>query len=158
MHKRGCKNEHDLCLLLFDIDHFKRFNDTYGHITGDEVLRFVGRKIKEKVRGTDFLARYGGEEFTVILPKTPLAGARIVAESIRAFFSETKLKSVATSKPLGTLTVSIGAACYRSGESMEDFIQRSDKALYFAKNAGKNRVATENDLARPELAAQNMQN
>ncbi|MFQ5598814.1 MAG: GGDEF domain-containing protein, partial [Nitrospiria bacterium] len=139
-------DDNDLCLLLIDIDHFKRFNDTYGHITGDEVLKFVGRKIKKKLKGTDFVARFGGEEFAVILPKTLLKGAKVVAEAIRTLFAETKLKSVQTSRLLGTVTVSIGAACYRPGESLEDFINRSDQALYYAKDGGRNRVATETDL------------
>jgi len=71
-----------LSLLLIDIDHFKRFNDEYGHIVGDEVLRLVSRKIEAHVRGRDFIARYGGEEFAVILPGTPVVGARTVAENI----------------------------------------------------------------------------
>ena len=71
---------------MIDIDHFKRFNDEYGHIVGDEVLKFVTKKTKEIVRGRDFLARFGGEEFVVILPQTPLSGAKTVAENIRAFF------------------------------------------------------------------------
>jgi diguanylate cyclase len=141
----------DLCLLLIDIDHFKKFNDDYGHIVGDEVLKFVTKKTKEIVRGRDFLARFGGEEFVVILPQTPLSGAKTVAENIRAFFSEAKLTAVATSKKLGKVTVSIGAALYRPGEPLETFINRSDQALYLAKNSGRNRVATESDLADGEM-------
>jgi diguanylate cyclase len=140
----------DLCLLLIDIDHFKKFNDDYGHIVGDEVLKFVTKKTKEIVRGRDFLARFGGEEFVVILPQTPLSGAKTVAENIRSFFSEAKLTAVATSKKLGKVTVSIGAALYRPGEPVETFINRSDQALYFAKNSGRNCVATESDLADGE--------
>ena len=136
----------DVCLLLVDIDHFKTFNDRYGHIVGDEVLKFVSKQIREMVKGRDFLARFGGEEFAVILPRTSLPGAKTVAESIRAFFAQAKLKSTATSKKLCVITVSIGAACYRPGEPLEDFIARSDKALYFAKNAGRNRVATESEI------------
>jgi len=136
----------DLCLLLIDIDHFKNFNDTYGHIVGDEVLKFVTKKIKEIIKGRDFLTRFGGEEFAVILPQTSLPGAKSVAESIRAFFAQVELKSTTTSKNLGQITVSIGAACYRPGEPLEDFINRSDQALYFAKNTGRNRVATESDV------------
>jgi len=139
-------DNNDLCLLMIDIDHFKRFNDEYGHIVGDEVLRFVARKVKEIVRGRDFLARFGGEEFVVILPQTPLPGAKTVGENIRRFFAQSKLKAVATSKNLGTITVSIGAACYRPAEPLAKFIDRSDQALYFAKNTGRNRVATESDL------------
>ena len=135
-----------LSLLLIDIDHFKRFNDEYGHIVGDEVLRLVARKIKENVRGRDFVARYGGEEFAVILPGTPILGAKTVAENIRVSFSEGKLKRVRTSEYLGTITISVGAAQNRAGESVEDLVDRSDQALYFAKDAGRDRVATESDL------------
>lgn len=136
----------DLCLLMIDIDHFKRFNDEYGHLTGDEVLRFVAKKIKELVRGRDFLARFGGEEFVLILPETPIIGATVVAESIRSFFAETTLKEVATSKKLGKITVSLGAARYHPGEPTEELIMRSDQALYFAKNTGRNRVVEESEI------------
>ncbi len=135
-----------LSLLLIDIDYFKRFNDEYGHIVGDEVLRLVARKIKENVRGRDFVARYGGEEFGVILPGTPVFGAKTVAENIRLSFSEGKLKRVKTSEYLGNITISVGAAQYRKGESVEALVDRADRALYFAKNAGRNRVATESDV------------
>ncbi len=136
----------ELSLLMIDIDHFKRFNDQYGHVVGDEVLRFVANKISDMVRGRDLIARYGGEEFAVILPETPLAGARTVAENIRSWFAQEKLKRIATAQRLGTITVSIGAALYRPGEPMESFIGRSDAALYAAKEAGRNRVATESDI------------
>ena len=139
-------NNEDLCLLVIDIDHFKKFNDKYGHIIGDEVLKIVARNVKEIVRGRDFLARFGGEEFVVILSQTPLSGAKTVAENIRNFFNQTKLKVVSTSKDLGKVTVSIGAAIYRYDEPIKEFIDRSDQALYFAKNTGRNRVATESDV------------
>jgi diguanylate cyclase len=145
--KEAASNTEPLSLLLIDIDHFKRFNDEYGHIVGDEVLRLVVRKIKENVRGRDFVARYGGEEFSVILPGTPILGAKTVAENIRLSFSEGTLKRVKTSEYLGTITVSLGAAQYRPGESVESLVNRSDRALYFAKHSGRNRVATESDLA-----------
>lgn len=135
-----------LSLLLIDIDLFKKFNDKFGHLIGDEILRFVARKIKEMVRGNDYLARFGGEEFVVILPQTPLSGAKIVAETIQKFFAHTKLKTVSTAGNLGTVTLSIGVACYRSDEPAELFIGRADQALYVAKNTGRNRVATETDL------------
>jgi diguanylate cyclase len=134
-----------LSLLLIDIDNFKRFNDEFGHLIGDEVLKFVAKKIKEIVKGRDFLARFGGEEFAVILPQTPLAGAAAVAENIRSFFAETSLRAVEAAKNLGVITVSIGVAHYRPGESSKEFIHRSDRALYSAKNAGKNRVVTVSD-------------
>jgi diguanylate cyclase len=136
-----------LCLLIIDIDHFKKFNDVYGHIVGDEVLKFVAKNIQKTIRGNDYIARFGGEEFTVILPKTPLLGAVTVAESVRASIAQLKLERKAKSEQLGKITVSIGVAQYRPGESKEILINRADQALYFAKNAGKNRVATESEVA-----------
>lgn len=136
----------DLSLLLMDIDHFKRFNDEHGHLMGDEVLRFVAKKIKEVVRGRDFLSRFGGEEFALILPETPLAGAAVVAESIRAFFATTTLKDAGTARKLGKITLSVGAACYRPGEDPEEFVKRADQALYAAKKRGRNCVIKESDI------------
>jgi diguanylate cyclase len=130
----------DLCLLMIDIDHFKKFNDLHGHLIGDEVLKFVAKKIKEILKGTDFVARYGGEEFAVILPKTTLEGAKTVAENIRSFFAEATLKSTSDSKPLGRLTVSIGVALYRADETAHSLTARSDQALYAAKKSGRNRA------------------
>ena len=135
------------CLLIIDIDHFKKFNDVYGHIVGDEVIRFVAKNIQKLIRGNDYIARFGGEEFTVILPKTPLLGAMTVAENIRVSIAQLKLERKAKSEQLGKITVSIGAAQYRPGESKETLINRADQALYFAKNAGRNRVATETEVA-----------
>jgi diguanylate cyclase len=146
--EEALSENNDLSLLVIDIDHFKRFNDQYGHIVGDEVLKIVARKVKEIVRGRDFLARFGGEEFVVILPQTPLSGAKTVAENIRDFFDRTRLKIVSSSKNLGKVTVSIGAAIYKPGEAIEKFVDRSDQALYFAKTAGRNRVATESDMVK----------
>lgn len=138
--------EKDLCLLIIDIDHFKKFNDEFGHIVGDEVLKFVARKINDVIRGWDFLARFGGEEFIVLLPQTPLHGATTVAENIRQYFSKAKLRAATTSKPLGKITVSIGISRFQPGEALEQFIDRADQALYLAKNSGRNLVSTESDL------------
>jgi diguanylate cyclase len=135
----------EVSLLLIDIDHFKNFNDTYGHLTGDEVLKFVAKKIKEIVRGRDFVARFGGEEFAVLLPHTSLTGAESVAENVRSFFAQALLKANASSRDLGTLTVSIGVARYRPGESSEQFFNRCDQALYAAKKTGRNRAVSERD-------------
>ncbi|SEM52793.1 diguanylate cyclase [Syntrophus gentianae] len=131
----------DLSLLLIDIDHFKKFNDKHGHLIGDEVLKFVAKKTREMVRGIDFVARFGGEEFAVLLPQTSLKGAVVVAENIRKFFAQVQLKASSTSKPLGSLTVSIGGTSYRPGEPPETFLDRCDQALYSAKKAGRNKVA-----------------
>jgi diguanylate cyclase len=139
-----------LSLLIVDLDHFKKFNDTHGHIVGDKILRIMAKNMQKSVRGSDFTARIGGEEFAVILPKTPLLGATTVAETLRASFSQLKLEKKAKSESLGTITVSIGVAQYRPGESLENLINRADKALYFAKNAGRNRVATESEVTNQD--------
>jgi diguanylate cyclase len=94
----------DLCLLLVDIDGFKKFNDEHGNIIGDEVIRFVAHKIVENVRGRDFVARYAGEEFAVVLPNTTLNGAKAVAENIRSYFDQAKLKTAASSRSLEPLS------------------------------------------------------
>ena len=136
----------NLCLLMIDIDHFKKFNDKHGHIVGDEVLKFVAKNVRKIVRGNDSIARIGGEEFAVILPKTPLLGAVTVAENARASISRLKLERKGKSEKLETITVSIGVSQYKQGESLEDFVNRADQALYFAKNSGRNRVSTESML------------
>ena len=139
-----------LSLLIVDIDYFKKFNDTHGHIVGDKILRIMANNMQKSVRGSDFTARIGGEEFAVILPKTPLLGAMTVAETLRASVAQLKLEKKAKSESLGTITVSIGVAQYRPGEPLENFTNRADQALYFAKNAGRNRVATESDVANQD--------
>ncbi|MBT8343027.1 MAG: GGDEF domain-containing protein [Desulfatitalea sp.] len=135
-----------LCLLLIDIDHFKHFNDRHGHIVGDEVLKFVAKRIKSLLKGRDVFARYGGEEFVALLPFTDLAGARAAAENIRQYFATAELKAVTTAHKLGVVTVSIGVARLRSAEPAVEFISRADQALYQAKSNGRNRVADELDL------------
>jgi len=94
------------------------------------------------------MARFGGEEFVGILPRTPLDGAKTVADNIRSSFAVTQLKATATSKEIGTITISIGISLYKHGEDLEGFINRADTALYFAKNTGRNKVATELDITK----------
>ncbi len=139
-----------LSLLVVDIDYFKKFNDTHGHIVGDKILRFMAKTMQQSVRGNDFTARIGGEEFAVILPKTPLLGAMTVAETLRTSVAQLKLEKKAKSESLGTITVSVGVAQYQPGESLENFVNRADKALYFAKNTGRNRVATESEVTNQD--------
>jgi len=148
--KESATDDDCLCLLMIDIDYFKNFNDKYGHIVGDEVLKLVANNIKKPVRGRDYVARFGGEEFAVILPKTSLQGAKVVGENIRSLLDKINMKRISTSEYLGKITVSIGAGLYRQGEFVEEFVNRSDKALYFAKETGRNRVATECDLSYHE--------
>ncbi|MBI4922522.1 MAG: GGDEF domain-containing protein [Devosia nanyangense] len=135
-----------LCLMLLDIDHFKRFNDTWGHQTGDQVLRLVAMTLKSNIKGKDMAARYGGEEFVAILPETDLEGAIIVADNIRKAVQAKELLKRSTNEKLGRITASFGVAAYRPGDTTSSLIERTDRCLYAAKHAGRNRVFSETEL------------
>jgi diguanylate cyclase len=137
-----------LCLILTDIDHFKTFNDTWGHQTGDQVLRLVASIIKANVKGRDLAARYGGEEFAIILPGTTLAGAAIVGEQICTAVKSKELHKKSTSENMGRITLSVGVASYYPGESIETLIKRADNCLYDAKRSGRDMVICE---TRPNI-------
>ncbi len=127
-------------MLVIDIDHFKTFNDTYGHLLGDEVLKRVVHSFRQQVRGSDCVARYGGEEFVILLPDTPLAGALKVAEAVRNAVEQIVLVRRSTQERLSQVTVSVGVSEYRKGEGLESQVDRTDAALYRAKRDGRNRV------------------
>jgi diguanylate cyclase len=137
-----------LSALLIDIDHFKTFNDDFGHGVGDQVLRLMAKVLRERVRETDLPARYGGEELIAVLPGAELATCRAIAERIRSSISECRITRRSTGEILPNITVSIGVGQFQLGESMADLIDRCDRALYLAKKTGRNRVVTENDLDR----------
>lgn len=128
-----------LCILMIDIDHFKLINDNHGHLIGDKVLISVAKLLSNQVRGDDYIARYGGEEFVVVLQQTPITAAFTVAEKIRGAVERLKLKQVKTGKALDQITVSLGVATFRYGESKEDLLHRCDQTLYRAKHLGRNR-------------------
>ncbi|MGC1777046.1 MAG: GGDEF domain-containing protein [Xanthobacteraceae bacterium] len=132
-------------LLMADVDHFKSFNDQYGHLTGDQVLRLVALAIKQNVKGQDTAARYGGEEFIVALPNTSLQSAITVAEHIRRAVMTKELMRRSNGERLGHVTISIGAAMLRPNDSTQLLIERADKCLYAAKRNGRNRVVCEAD-------------
>jgi diguanylate cyclase len=134
-----------LTLLITDIDHFKRFNDNYGHLTGDQVLRLVALSVKQNVKGADLAARFGGEEFAVILPNTPLRSGLTVADHIRRAVMSKELVKRSTGENLGRITISIGVATYRKGDTPATLIERADACLYAAKRGGRNRVVCETD-------------
>ncbi len=132
--KREDKNLH---LIMLDIDHFKRINDTYGHQTGDMVLKILSSQIKKVIRDIDFFARYGGEEFALLLPELSDELAKNVGERIRKKIEKTKF---IYNKKEVKVTISIGLTKLRKDDSVKTFIERADKALYEAKNSGRNRV------------------
>jgi diguanylate cyclase len=138
-------NDEPLSLLMFDIDHFKSFNDSYGHLTGDQVLRLVGLSLKEIMKGQDITARYGGEEFAVVLPNTALRHALSVADQLRRTVMEKELKKKSTGELLGRVTISVGVSLLRPDDDTDALIERADACLYAAKRAGRNRVICEAD-------------
>jgi diguanylate cyclase len=140
-----------LSLLMFDIDHFKSFNDSYGHLTGDQVLRLVGMSLKQTIKGQDITARYGGEEFAVVLPNTALRQALTVADHIRRAVMSKELKKKSTGEILGRVTISVGVSMLKPGDDTDSLIERADACLYAAKRAGRNRVICEAD---PEYVAE----
>ena len=141
-----------LSVLLIDIDHFKKINDTFGHGVGDQVLRLMANVLRERLREYDLPARYGGEELIAVLPGADLATCAAVAERIRRLISECRITRRSTKELLPSITVSIGVGQFQLGESMADLIERCDRALYLAKRNGRNQVVTEHELDR-ELAA-----
>jgi len=143
-------NNEPLSLLMFDIDHFKSFNDSYGHLTGDQVLRLVGLSLKQTIKGQDITARYGGEEFAVVLPNTALRQALTVADHIRRAVMAKELKKKSTGEILGRVTISVGVSMLKQGDDTDSLIERADACLYAAKRKGRNRVICEVD---PEYAA-----
>jgi diguanylate cyclase len=140
-----------LSLLMFDIDHFKSFNDSYGHLTGDQVLRLVGMSLKQTIKGQDITARYGGEEFAVVLPNTALRQALTVADHIRRAVMAKELKKKSTGEILGRVTISVGVSMLKQGDDTDTLIDRADACLYAAKRNGRNRVICEVD---PEFAVE----
>jgi diguanylate cyclase len=126
-----------LCLIIADIDHFKKVNDTHGHLVGDNVLRMVASTIKESIKGRDLAARVGGEEFAILLPDTPFDGAMKLANDMRLAFERLDLKKKSTGESLGKITLSFGVATYQENEAAEDFVNRADDALVSVQKNGQ---------------------
>ena len=132
-----------LSVIMLDIDHFKKINDTYGHPLGDVVISVVGRLLHECVGQTGIAARYGGEEFAVLLPEQPLEEAQKLAEVIRASVENGQIRRRKGDAPIGGVTISAGVAAWRRSEDVSSVIERADRALYVSKRAGRNRVTAD---------------
>ncbi len=142
-----------LSLLMIDIDHFKSFNDTYGHATGDQVIRLVAMSLKQNLKGQDVAARYGGEEFAILLPNTALRQAVAVADQLRRAVMARELKKKSTGEVIGRITISVGAASLLAYDSAESLIERADNYLYAAKRGGRNRVMSADQFRAPAKVA-----
>ncbi len=136
-----------LALAVIDIDHFKNFNDTWGHQTGDQVIRYVASVIGGRAVAPRFAARYGGEEFALLFPRDGSDLAFAVLEEIREEVASRMLKRRSTDEDLGTVTVSAGLAERTRGESAHSFVERADEALYASKRSGRNRVSRAEEIA-----------
>jgi diguanylate cyclase len=132
--------QHTLCLILIDIDHFKQFNDTYGHLFGDLVLKALAKRLQMSCREGISAYRFGGEEFAVIVPSKSLRITRQYAESLRRNIEKMTIKDKKTGQKVNNITASFGVTDYISGESADKFIERTDALLYEAKKLGRNRV------------------
>jgi diguanylate cyclase (GGDEF)-like protein/PAS domain S-box-containing protein len=136
---RAARAQQPLAVAMVDVDHFKRFNDTFGHDAGDAVLREVARLLRNRLRKSDIACRYGGEEMTVVLPGLEILAARERMEMIRQELQALQVEHAGVA--LGTITVSIGIAeSPRHGNQMEELLRKADAALYVAKQSGRNRV------------------
>jgi diguanylate cyclase (GGDEF)-like protein len=138
---RADRDKNPLSLIIIDLDYFKNYNDSNGHLAGDKLLHQCGQILKDSVRGSDLVARYGGEEFVLILPNADGDNASQLAERIREQISEFPFQG-RESQPTGMLTASLGVATYpHDGATANDLIDSADQALYKAKEAGRNKVA-----------------
>lgn len=142
-----------LCLMLCDIDHFKRFNDTWGHQTGDQIIRFIASCMQKSARADHLVARYGGEEFATVMPRTSMAQAKALAEHLRSSIERKKLLRKSTNEELGAVTISIGIAMLRTGDTPGSIIERADTCLYASKRGGRNRITTDGEFKGQRMQA-----
>jgi diguanylate cyclase len=148
-YQRWKRYHEPLSLLVIDIDHFKRINDTFGHLAGDKALKALAMRLRQNVREVDIVARYGGEEFVVIMPNTDGEAAYKVAEKLRSAIASAGFHY--RQKPVN-ITVSCGLASFREEDESDSVFQRADDALYGAKTAGRNRTHREDEAAREQAA------
>ena len=137
------QNHSPLSIIMLDIDHFKKINDTFGHLVGDSLLRSIAHLLKTHLRKNDIPSRYGGEEFLILLPETQIFEAVAVGKKIMQALAKKEWKLKKTRESMGNITVSMGVALFRHDDLNESFIKRADDALYQAKKEGRNRIITE---------------
>ena len=147
------REEQPLSLILCDIDNFKRFNDTWGHQTGDQIIRFVASCLQRNSAKHHLVARYGGEEFAIIMPGAEAMAAFDLADNVRAIVESKKLLRKSTNEDLGTVTISLGVASLAENDQVEDLIERADSALYGSKHAGRNKATINTDEQAGRSAA-----
>ena len=147
------ENGKPLSILLIDIDHFKAFNDQFGHQFGDQVLRLIAKLLKDGLRSYDLAARFGGEELVGVLPGADVDVARNVAERIRQAIANRQVTRRSTGEILSGVTASVGVAQFVPGETLTSLFERCDRALYAAKRGGRNRTVTELEVDRDSAAA-----
>lgn len=143
---RALADRKPLCVAFCDIDHFKIFNDTWGHRMGDEVLRLVGQSLEQLSHGVGYPSRFGGEEFVIVLPGKSLQAAHDICEQIRDFIASRSVRAKSSNKEVGRITLSLGIAQLRWNDTTETLVERADMALYRAKETGRNRVVSETEL------------
>lgn len=144
--ERATATGEPICLAMTDIDFFKAFNDNYGHQTGDQVLKLVAKILESSVRDGELAARYGGEEFGLIMPGANLEDAHAVCERVRELVSSKQIRNRNTGESMGNITLSLGVAIFKPGDTVTDMIQRADAGLYFAKQHGRNQTVLETQL------------
>jgi len=133
------KNSLPLVVALLDIDHFKQFNDQFGHLTGDQVLQIVAKRCHENLRQVDLISRYGGEEFVILLPETNLDNARRVAEKLRSAVGNSRLETEQGEFPI---TISLGVAeIDPTCPNLDMLLDRADQAMYISKRSGRNQTS-----------------
>jgi diguanylate cyclase len=138
--EEAAKTGESLCLAVLDIDHFKSFNDTWGHQTGDQVIRYVASVMGRMAAPPRFAARYGGEEFGMLFPNESMPAVKAILEEIREEVASRMLRRRSTNEELGTITISAGLAQLREDETAANLLDRADAALYASKRSGRNRV------------------
>jgi diguanylate cyclase (GGDEF)-like protein len=132
--KQANRYYNGLCMAIVDIDHFKQFNDTYGHIVGDKVLSLLAKTIQKNIRDTDIFARWGGEEFVILMPSTNINEAKTAVENLRKKVEQIRLENISN------ITASFGVTQFLEHDNEEEIFKRADKALYMAKENGRNCV------------------